>query len=1090
MAAAPDLPTGVVTFLLTDVEASTRLWRESADAAAAMALQATTIAQAVARHGGVQPLEQGEGDSTVSGFARATDALAAALDAQRALRAEPWPGGRRVRVRMAVHTGEAEVRAPGLYGGAAIIRCARLRAVAAGDQVLVSSATREVLGDVLPAGVTLADVATVRLPGFDRTERVYQLCHPDLPADFAPTPSQRASGLRAWPTALVGRVVERDEVATLLERTRICTVTGAGGAGKTRLAHAVAEDLAERFADGVVWIELSGLTEDVQVAGAVAAACGVREAPMVSVLDLLADVLAESRLLVVLDNCEHLLDGCARVAEAVVRGGGPRVLTTSREPLGAAGETVWRIPPLALPPSSEADPERLRAFDAVRLFVERAASSVPEFRLDAETAPAVAHICQRLDGLPLALELAAARVRTLSVRRLADGLDDRFRLLTGGPRTALARQRTLLASVEWSHGLLDESERILFRRLGVFVAPFTVEAAEAVAADDEIDRFEIADVLARLVDKSLVQLAGDRHRLLETLRHYALERASEADELAVLRARHVAWFRRRASGWDLGRRLARFPVLDEVGAEAPDLLAALEWALETDAEAVVDLGWALSTWLGQRGASDELRAVARQVLGPVPEGSEVWLERLAAFAPDLFFSGDVGWMPTAWKVLAADPPIGSPSARGWVQLGLMLGGSFVGRHESLAGLEQVAEVGRTVGNENLEGTALLSLASSVAYQGDAARLAPMLWWLDRHVPADACMRFLLDNAHAWSAAFEGRFEAARGRVLPYLQGTCPSAVATQAGLIGLWTEDADLVDRAIRAGERTFSTGAFVTSMRWLAAIPPLLAGDLEDARRLLADDPAPWLMVSASATFRIMAAELALARADETRATALLDEVETRIADAAFHRFASVVQLLRAEVLRRRNEIRDAEARAHAALEVAAERGVPVVTVEALEMLALLADAVHDEPHAGRLLGAAVAFRERTGFRWRHPYRRDVLVALQSRLDAVAFDEGRALGLADAVALARRGRGERRRPDTGWDSLTPTESKVVELVATGLSNREIAAKLFVSLATVKTHLIHVYTKLDVRSRAELAATATTRALDRRDGGATERRKP
>jgi predicted ATPase/class 3 adenylate cyclase/DNA-binding CsgD family transcriptional regulator len=1090
MASASDLPTGVVTFLLTDVEASTRLWRESAEAAAAITRHAALIASAVARHGGIQPVEQGEGDSTVSTFARASDALAAALDAQRALRAETWPGGIALRVRMAVHTGEAEVRAPGLYGGAAIIRCARIRAVAAGGQVLVSSATREVLGDVLPDGMTLADVATVRLAGFDRTEHVYQLCHPDLPADFTPIRARRTSGLQAWPTGLVGRTAEREQIAALLERARICTITGAGGAGKTRLAHAVAEDVGERFPDGVVWVELSRLSEDVQVAGTVAAACGVQEAPGVPVFDLLAQVLAEARLLVVLDNCEHLLDGSARVAEALVRGGsGPRVLVTSREPLGAAGETVWRIPPLALPPAGEADPSRLSAFDAVQLFVERAAATEPGFRLDADTAPAVAHICQRLDGLPLALELAAARVRTLSVRRLADGLDDRFRLLTGGPRTAVARQRTLLASVEWSHGLLDESERLLFRRLGVFAAPFTVEAAEAVAADDDVDRFEVCDLLARLVDKSLVQLSGDRHRLLETLRHYALERASEADELTVLRSRHLAWFRRRAAGWDVGRRMTRVPVLDEIGAEAPDLLTALDWSLQTENEATVELLHALATWLGQRGAHEELRALARQVLAPVAEGSAAWVERLAPLATHLFFAADVTWMPAAKRALDADPPVGSTAARGYVLHALSFGPSFSGRHEALAALEQVAEMGRTAGNEHLEGISLLTLASTVAFQGDRARLGPLLAWLDRHVPADACMRFLLDNAHAWAAAFDGRFDVVRDRVAPYLDGVCPFAIATQAGLVGLWTEDAALVERAIRAAERNTFTGAFASSVCWLRAVRPLLAGDLDEARRLLDVDPAPWLMMSASASLRLMAAELALAQSDEARAAALLDEVEPRVTDTAFQRYASVIHLLRAEWLRRRGEVRDAEARAHAALEVAAEHGMHVVTVESLEMLAILADSVHDAAHAAPLLGATVAFRERTGFRWLHPYRRDTLAALHGRLRAT-IDESRAISLADAVALARRGRGERRRPDTGWDSLTPTELKVVEQVAAGLPNREIAKKLFVSLATVKTHLIHVYTKLDVRSRTELASAATSRTITRRDAGPTERRKP
>jgi predicted ATPase len=718
-------------------------------------------------------------------------------------------------------------------------------------------------------------------------------------------------------------------------------------------------------------------------------------------------------MLVVLDNCEHLLDGSARVAEALVPGGGLHVLATSREPLGAAGETVWRIPPLALPPASEADPERLRTFDAVRLFVERAASAVPAFRLDAETAPAVAHICQRLDGLPLALELAAARVRTLSVGRLADGLDDRFRLLTGGPRTA-PRDSERCRVGRWSHGLLDESGASS-SVASAFRGAVQRRAAEAVAADDDIDRFEVADVLARLVDKEPVQLDGDRHRLPETLRHYASERERGGTSWPV-RARHLAWFGVARRG--VSRRLARFPVLDEVAAEAPDLLAALEWSLETDADAVVDLSWPLASWLGRRGASEELRALARQVLGPVAEGSPAWMERLAPFASDLFFAGDIAWMPAAMQALETEPPVGSPAACGNVRLGVILGASFVGRHEALAALEQTGELGRSLGNENLEGTSLLALASTVAYLGDAARVASLLPWLERNVPADACMRFLLDNAHAWTAAFEGRLDVARARVLPYLDTACPFAIATQIGVIGLFTEDADLVDGAIRAAERNFSTGAFVTSMRWLRAIRPLLAGDLDEAGRLLADDPAPWLMLSASANLRIMAAELAQ-RGPTGPRLALLDEV-MRIADAA----APSLRGGRAATASPRvvaPDGRDASARPRGA-RVGAERGLHVVTVEAPKLA--LSPTGCTVAHAAGLLGAAVAFRERTGFRWRHP-----AIATPRRV-AVAARRRRAPGRSRPRARRRGGAGParprgHRRPDTGWDSLTPTEVKV-----------------------------------------------------------------
>jgi hypothetical protein len=723
----------------------------------------------------------------------------------------------------------------------------------------------------------------------------------------------------------------------------------------------------------------------------------------VPLVELLGDVLAETSVLVVLDNCEHLLDGAARVAEALVRGGGPRVLATSREPLGAAGETVWRIPPLALPPASEADPERLRAYDAIRLFADRAALALPEFRLDAETAPAVAHICQRLDGLPLALELAAARVRTLPVRRLAEGLDDRFRLLTAG-RDGAARQRTLLASVEGatastrpsagSSGGSASSPRRSRSRPPKRSPPTTSSTASSLDAARAPRRQEPA-ALGRPASPARVAAA------------LRVERA--ARRRAGARARHVAWCRRRAAAWDFERRLMRRTEPDEVGAEAPELFAALDWALQTDPGGVVDLVWVLGTWLGHRGASDALRALARQVLATVAEGSAAWLERLAPLATHLFFAADVSWMPAAFQAMEATPPVGSPVARGFVRLGLAFGPSFVGRPEGLAALEQAADAGRDAGNAHLEGIALLTLASTVSFQGDRARLGPLLAWLDRHVPGDACMRFLLDNAHAWAAAFDGDFARARARMLPYLDEAGPFAIVTQAGMIGLWSQDAVLVDRSIVAAERNASAGAFATSLAWLRAIRPLVAGEVHEVDHLLADDPAPWLMLSASATFRLMAAEIALAQNDDARA-ARLDDVEPRIADSAFHRYASLVHLLRAEVLRRRGEIRDAEGRAHAGLEIAAEHGLHVVTVEALETLALLADAVHDDAHAARLLGAVAAFRAGTAsvapsVQTRRARRAD------ARLAGAAFDEGRALSLARRRRRVRAPRARRAPP-------------------------------------------------------------------------------
>lgn len=644
-------PAGVVTFLVTDVVASTRLWRESPLADAALGRSAELIAAAISRRGGARPPDQGEGDSTLAAFARPADALAAALDAQRALAAEAWPEGAEIAVRMAVHSGDAQLREGGNYGGLAVIRAARIRALAHGGQILVSKATAALAEDGLPAGASLVELGSVMLAGFARPEVVLELSHGDLPAHAGRLGLLRASptsSLGRWPTSLVGRERERREVGELLAARPLVTSIGAGGSGKTRLAHAVAEDRADRHADGIVWVELARTSDPAQVAPVVVAACGLLETPGASALQVLTNRLAKADVLVVLDNCEHLLAACAELAEAMLRAGpGVRVLATSREPLGAAGETMWRIPSLETAPEGERSVERVAAYDAVKLFVERARPSRSDFQLDAESAPLVARICRRLDGIPLALELAAARLRALSLERLAEGLDDRFRLLTGGARTAVARQRTLLASVEWSHDLLEPAEKAAFGRLAVFAAPFELDAAEFVAADEELDRTEIFDLLARLVDKSLVQHAGDRYWLLETLRQYGLEHG-DPRELAAARDRHLAWFRRRANGWAAEREVLTQRAADEIAAEKPDLIAALDWSLRPGRAPAIALLQPLGvTWPWTTGA----RAVAKsQSVSAAPPTTRSRAQRNAASAG-------------TWRISRCRPATGARCAR-------------------------------------------------------------------------------------------------------------------------------------------------------------------------------------------------------------------------------------------------------------------------------------------------------------------------------------------------------------------------------------------------------------------------------------------
>jgi len=603
------LPTGTVTLLFADIERSTHLLERLGDRYADVLAEYQRLLRTTCRERGGQEVDT-SGDGYFAVFHRARDALLAAVAAQRDLKGRPWPEGARVGVRIALHTGEPLSRETG-YVGMDVHRAARMCAAASGGQVLLSQTTRDLVAGDLPKGTSLRDLGEHRFKDLGLPQRMYQIVATDLPAEFPPLRSVDVlpNNLPLQLTTFIGRVHEIAEVTRLLSRTRLLTLTGAGGSGKTRLAIQVAADLLEAFPDGVWWTELAPLADPELVPRTVATALGVPEQPGRALGETLSDFLGPKDLLLVLDNCEHLVSACACLADALLRVCPTlRIVATSREALGLAGELTYRVPSLSLPDIKRLPAaQQLLDYEAIRLFVERATFNDPRFEITSNNAAAVAQICTRLDGIPLAIELAAARVKVLAVEQIARRLDDRFGLLTGGGRATIPRHQTLRATLDWSYALLSEKERLVLSRLSVFAGGWTLEAAEAICAGDGVDASEILDLLTQLVDKSLVLMEthgeAARNRLLETVRQYSRERLRDPGrEESTLRC-HRDFFLTLAEGAAphlIGPEATRW--LDVLEGEHDNVRAAFTWSCATgDVESAARLEVALTRFFMNRG---------------------------------------------------------------------------------------------------------------------------------------------------------------------------------------------------------------------------------------------------------------------------------------------------------------------------------------------------------------------------------------------------------------------------------------------------------------------------------------------------------
>jgi predicted ATPase/class 3 adenylate cyclase len=609
-----NFPTGTVTFLFTDIEGSTKLAQQYPDTwETGRERHHAILKSAIEAHAGY--VFQIIGDAFCAAFHTANDALRAAVKAQIDLHAGAW-GEATIKVRMGIHTGQADIQTDAEYRGyLAMSRVQRLMSAGHGGQVLISLATKELVGDELRKDVSLRDMGERQLKDFIRPEHIYQLVIPNLPADFPPLKTLEAyrHNLPAQLTSFIGREKELAEIKQAIDAHRLVTLTGSGGTGKTRLSLQVAADLIDQFPDGVWFIELAPLTNPDFIPQTILSVFGIGEQEGKTATQFLIDHLHAKKLLLVLDNCEHLIEACAQLAESLLnKSPALKILASSREALGVKGEMAWHVPSLSLPNIQHLpDIDQLSHYESVRLFIERAALAQPHFQLTADNASDITQICRRLDGIPLAIELAAARVKALSVDQIAARLDDRFRLLTGGSRTALPRQQTLRALIDWSYNLLSADEKILFHRLAIFVGGWMIEAAEQVCGTIG-QPLDILELLTRLVDKSLVNVDetsdGVRYRLLETTRQYARDMSMQFDEMQPLRERHLSYYSNFAATAEVELR-GRGQVLwmSRLEMEHDNLRAALEWSLQSRPEIGLRMAVALTDFWDTRGHITEAR---------------------------------------------------------------------------------------------------------------------------------------------------------------------------------------------------------------------------------------------------------------------------------------------------------------------------------------------------------------------------------------------------------------------------------------------------------------------------------------------------
>ena len=905
-------------------------------------------------------------------------------------------------------------------------------------------------------------------------------------------------------TRFVGRESQVADLFQLIRDVRILTLTGAGGSGKTRLAIEVASRAATDFEDGACWVDIAPLEDPALVAATLARALSVPESMVRTRTEGLQQFLRDKKLLILLDNCEHQISTCAELATGILETcADVRILATSREPLAIGGESIWVVPPLSLPAAAVADARIAAGAEAVQLFVDRATHQQPAFRLTDDNAPAIVEICRRLDGLPLAIELASARVRLLSPDQIANALEDRFAVLATAPRTAARHHRTLEASIDWSYESLSEQAARVLRRLSVFAGSFSFEAGQGVAADDGLDSPAVLDLMSELVEKSLVGVEASResarYRLLETVRRYAARKLAESGEERTVKAKHLNHFVElselagpQLEGHGHAEWLARLePDLD-------NLRAAMDWGADQGriepALRIAESLWAFWSLGGHlREAVDRLTALL--------ESAEVDDQlRSKGLVGAAWMARWLGALPTAWSFASQALELGRRSGderticRSLAVVGFVESFASVQRGVSL--FEEAKEVASKIGDP-------IALADSLTFLGNAEIAAGNL---DKaHSLAEESVGVARAGGNIFGLS---RALSCRGMAALY-QGSFSSAEATlrecwELGPVGgdsswvvargflavaaSWQGDHEkargLLDEArsiVAELDNPFVT-AFVNM---LAARAEAAGGDLA-AADTHADEAIGFFrpvgmkgLLGLSLTNK---GDLAQARGDEATARACWEECATVARDMGSSWLLARSLQGQARLAQATSEVRQAVELLHEALGLLSGSGHTLGIVDALEDLAGIIIDGRDFAEAARLLGAATACRERIGYVQPYVYQGAYIAHLSNAREALgpedfsrAWREGQAMTLEGALAYASRGRGRRLRPSAGWASLTPTELDVVRLISEGMSNPVIAEKLFLARSTVKTHLLHIFAKLGVTSRAELAALAARR---------------